>query len=110
MASIKFDQEASQELFEIQDYIENQLKSPRAALKKVREITKAIRLLENFPDSGNYLKNIYPNLNPALKEHRHIVIGNYIVVYLYLEKEGIIYIQSIYDGRTNYLEKISEKR
>lgn len=109
MVSIQFDQEARQELFEIQDYIENQLKSPQAALKKVREITHAIRLLENFPDSGNYLRNIYPNLTSSLNEHRRIVVGNYIVVYLYLKEDDIIYIQSIYDSRTNYLAKISEE-
>lgn len=59
ITKIDFDAEAREQIFAIQDYIAHELESPRAVLKKVREITQAIRLLETFPDSGNLLTNIY---------------------------------------------------
>lgn len=43
MTKIDFDAEAREQIFAIQDYIAHELESPRAALKKVREIIQAIR-------------------------------------------------------------------
>ena len=43
MTKIDFDTEAREQIFAIQDYIAHKLESPRAALKKVREIIQAIR-------------------------------------------------------------------
>ena len=94
---IEMTPEASADLHGIKDYIEQELGNPVAALNTVARITKAIRGLLTFPDSGTPLSPIvnFPT------NYRFLVSGSYLVFYLHTG--NIAQIIRILYGKRDYL-------
>ena len=62
MAAIVFSPKASEDLDNIKEYIEKELKSPIAANNRIIEILDAIDQLAIFPELGPSLKGIVKTL------------------------------------------------
>lgn len=75
------------------DYIEGELKNPIAASNLKESIAKGISRLKSNPKLGKVLKN---------SNYRYIIINNILVFYEI--DNDIIYITRVLDGRTDYLK------
>jgi len=77
MNSVYYSPEAQNDLSAILEYISVELASPDAARNTVSKITKQIRTLEQFPESGAPLS---PIIGMDV-DYRFLVCGNYICFY-----------------------------
>jgi len=99
MIKINIAPDAKEDLQDIKKYIAEKLNSP-AAVNTVTKITKAIRWLANYPNSGKPLitdKEITRN-------YRFLVCGNYLVFYQI--KSEIVQILRILYGKKNYIKAV----
>ena len=97
MTKIHYTPEAEQDLHEIKSYIETELKSKSAANKVLTEITKRIRMLENFPRSGRRLSAIID----IETDYRFIGCGSYLA--FYRVEDDDVYIIRIIHSRRDYI-------
>lgn len=98
MAKINFTPDALEDMKEIKAYISAELCSERAAINTIEMITKRIRQLEDFPESGAPLSSVI-----SLKvDHRFLVCGNYIAFYK-VEGDNVHIIRVLY-GRRNFMQ------
>lgn len=98
MANIKFSPESVADLQQIKAYIAKDLCDETTAINVISKITKKIRTLETFPNSGTPLSSIVDmNIN-----YRFIVCGNYMSFYKF-ENETVYIIRVLY-GRRNYMQ------
>ena len=77
MAKINFTPDALEDLKEIKQYITEELCSEQSAISTVGKITKRIRQLADFPESGAPLSSIINFEVP----YRFLVCGNYTAFY-----------------------------
>jgi len=98
MAKLHISPEARSDLRGIKEYIEAELENPTAAVDAVSKITKAIRGLVNFPDSGALLSSItnIPN------NYRFLVCGSYLVFYRH--ENGNVNVVRVLYGRRDYMK------
>jgi len=94
---IDYSPSAIRDLDQIGEYIENELKSPAAALSTVTGIQDAIDNLSVFPLMGASLSSIV-NIDT---DYRFLVCGNYLAFYRTNEKN--VYIDRILYGKRDYI-------
>lgn len=97
MAKVLFSSDAYIDIQSIQDYVEQELENPEAAVAIVDKIVNSINNLIDFPLSGVSLNNKIEIPN----EYRYIVIGSYVSFYRY--KEDTIFIDRILYARRDYM-------
>ena len=98
MAGINFTPDALEDLKKIKQYITDELCSEVAAIHTVGKITKRIRQLACFPESGAPLSSII-NLEVP---YRFFVCGNYTAFYR-VEGDEIHIIRVLY-GKRNFMQ------
>jgi addiction module RelE/StbE family toxin len=97
MAKLQISPEAQNDLQKIRTYITTDLDSPLAAQKIISKITKAIRRLMEYPNSGASLSSVI-----GIKtEYRYLVCGNYLVFYRY--EDEIVYVIRVLYSRRDYM-------
>jgi len=104
MAKIHIAPEAQSDLHDIKEYITAELANPTAAINTVSKITKAIRRLIDFPDSGAPLASIVNIPN----NYRFLVCGSYIVFYRH--EGGIVNVVRVLCGRRDNTKILFEDR
>ena len=97
MAVLNVSPEALVDLQEIKKYITNDLGNPTAAKKTVAGITKSIRRLRKFPNSGSPL-----SAHVVIQtDYRFLVYGNYLTFYRYNGKTVVV--TRVLYGKRDYL-------
>ena len=99
---IIFTNDAIKDMTEVLDYISENLYSPDAARKLMREIDNSIENLKYMPYSFRVIKK-YDELK---LKYRRIIIKKYVVIYTIDENKKQVYIINIYYGKSNYFTKI----
>lgn len=89
--------EAQNDLREIRRYISEELENPVAAGNTLAQITKRMRSLLDFPESGSQLAAIV-GIDTA---YRYLVCGSYLA--FYRTQEDAVFIDRILYGRRDYL-------
>ena len=98
MAEIKFSPEAITDLQQTKAYITEELCDEQAAISTVAKITKGIRMLASFPESGAPLSSIVD----FETDYRFLVCGNYTAFYR-IENQTVNIIRVLY-GRRNFMQ------
>jgi addiction module RelE/StbE family toxin len=98
MTKINFTPDALEDLKEIKAYITEELCSEESAILTVGNITKRIRQLSDFPESGAPLSSIIILEVP----YRFLVCGNYTAFYK-VEANEVHIIRVLY-GRRNFMQ------
>ncbi|MCM1171879.1 MAG: type II toxin-antitoxin system RelE/ParE family toxin [Clostridium sp.] len=98
MADIQFSSEAINDLQQAKAYIIEELCNEQAAINMVAKITKRIRMLADFPESGAPLSSV----TDMESDYRFLVCGNYTAFYRL--ENGIVYIVRILYGRRNFVQ------
>ena len=98
MAKLHISPQAQSDLHSIKEYIAAELENPNAAVNTVSKITKAIRRLTDFPDSGAPLSSIVSIPN----NYRFLVCGNYLVFYRH--ESGYVYVLHVIYGKRDYMK------
>ena len=97
MNNLHLSEEAQNDLFEIKSYNEEELLNPSAALATVSRITKSLRILQNYAQTGAPLSSTAY----IESDHRFIQRDNYIC--LYLSYGSDVYIARILYARRDYM-------
>ena len=97
MAKIRYSEASEQDLEDIGDYIEKELKSQKAAFDTTTHIQDAIDELEYAPHIGLPLAIRYGNVG----DYRYLISGNYLV--FYRVQANVVYIDRILYGKRDYL-------
>ena len=98
MAEIVFSPKAGEDLDNIKEYIETELKSPIAANRRILEILDAIGELARFPRLGPSLQETVS----SLAQYRYLTVAGNIVFYR-IEKVLIV---RILGARTDYIKTL----
>ena len=98
MTKINFTPDALKDLKEIKAYITEELCNEESAIRTVGNITKRIRGLADFPESGAPLSSII-NLEVP---YRFLVCGNYTAFYK-VERDEVRIIRVLY-ARRNFMQ------
>lgn len=98
MHNIRYSPEARDDFKEILDYISDELDSPAAAKRTVRQIRERIRSLSRFPNSGEALDG-YVSVKTG---YRRLVCGNYLAFYQ-VEPRAVNIIRILHGSR-NYIK------
>ena len=98
MSNVRYSPEAEDDLVDIKRYISEDRNSPIAALNTVTKITKRIKILEQFPETGTKLSSIID----IITDYRFLVCGNYIAFYRF-DGEYVNIIRILY-GRRDYVK------
>jgi len=100
MARIHISPEAESDLQDIKEYIAVELANPVAAIHTVSTITKGMRRLIAFPDSGAPLSSLV-NIQT---DYRFVGAGNYLVFYRH--EQGDVYIVRVLYNRRDYVRML----
>lgn len=98
MVEIKFSPEAIADLQQTKAYIAEELCNEQAAVSTVAKITKRIRMLADFPESGAPLSSVID----IETDYRFLVCGNYTAFYRF--ENNIVFIVRVLYGRRNYIQ------
>lgn len=98
MTEIKFSPEAVSDLQQTKAYIAEELCNEQAAMGTVANITKRIRMLADFPESGAPLSSIVD----FETDYRFLVCGNYTAFYR-IENQTVSIVRVLY-GRRNFMQ------
>ncbi|MCI8506872.1 MAG: type II toxin-antitoxin system RelE/ParE family toxin [Lachnospiraceae bacterium] len=98
MAEIRFSPEAITDLQQTKAYITEELCNEQAAIGTVAKITKRIRMLASFPESGATLSSIVD----FETDYRFWVCGSYIAFYR-IENQTVNIVRVLY-GRRNFMK------
>ena len=98
MTKINFTPDALKDLKEIKAYITEELSNEESAIRTVGNITKRIRRLADFPESGAPLSSII-NLEVP---YRFLVCGNYTAFYKVEANE--VRIIRVLNARRNFMQ------
>ena len=91
MNNLHLSEEAQNDLFEIKSYNEEELLNPSAALATVSRITKSLRILQNYAQTGAPLSSIAD----IESDYRFIISDNYISFYRATEAKFILTVFSM---------------
>ncbi len=103
MTKLHISDDARADLAEIKAYISDELGNPAAAKSTVKNITRRIRELQNFPLMGPALSSV----SSVSSDFRYLVSGNYLI--FYQVKQGEVYIARVMYGRRNYIQLLFEE-
>ena len=98
MTKINFTPDALEDLKEIKAYITEELCNEESAIRTVGNITKRIRRLSDFPESGAPLSSIIDLEVP----YRFLVCGNYTAFYKVEANE--VRIIRVLNARRNFIQ------
>lgn len=98
MAEIKFSPKAISDLQQTKAYIAEELCNEQAATGAVASITRRIRMLADFPESGAPLSSIID----IETDYRFLVCGNYMAFYRF--ENDVVYIVRVLYGRRNFVQ------
>lgn len=98
MTEIRFSPEAITDLQQTKAYITEELCNEQAAIGTVAKITKIIRMLASFPESGAPLSSIVD----FETDYRFLVCGNYTAFYR-IENQTVNIIRVFYGWR-NFIQ------
>ena len=93
----RLSQKAEADLDDIVSYIAVELSNPQAASDFVDKLEKVIDETRCFPNSGSHVSNEFLS-NTAVRKQ---MIGNYIMYYLPVAEERMIYVVRIVYGKRN---------
>lgn len=96
---IKQELSFKKELRNIYEYITDELKSEKIAIKLIKTISNKIKILEVFPFAYKLYKK------EENFEYRKFIVKNYIIIYKINLKEKEIRILHIYNQKLNYKKK-----
>ena len=99
--SYRFTEKSENDLNGILGYISLNLGNPAAAKSFYEELFSKIDLIRDFPESHEKVHNEYVKRGDV----RKVLVGNYVVYYVYEPKEMLVTILRIVYGRRN-LEEI----
>ena len=88
----------------IVSYIAVELSNPQAASDFVDKLGKVIDEIRSFPESGSYVNNEFLSDTEIRKK----LIGSYIMYYLPVKEEKMIYVVRIVYGKRNMEEILRE--
>lgn len=97
-AQVIWSNEAVVDLEIIHDFIAQN--SYSAANKIVQAILDRTKQIESFPESGA----IQVQISNTQKEYRYLVEGNYKIIYSYNPNTKVVYIETIFDTRSDPTE------
>ena len=97
MPSIEYSPQATSDLEQIGDYIEQDLMSPLSAFNTISSVQDSIDNLSVFPLMGVQLSSIAD----VDTDYRLLVCGNYLAFYRY--DEDTVYIDRIIYGKRDYI-------
>ncbi len=72
-------------------------RSAQSAQRIVEEILDRVKQIEEFPESGGHQETI----KNTVREYRYLVEGNYKIIYSSLLDQHVVYIETIFDIRSN---------
>ena len=98
MSRLRLTPSARDDLREIKTYIARELQNPSAAINTVASITKALRLLIDFPAMGAPLSSIVD----IETDYRFLVSGNYTAFYRC--DDDTVYVIRILYGRRDFMK------
>lgn len=98
MVEIKFSPEAIADLQQTKAYITEELCNEQAAVSTVAKITKRIRMLADFPESGAPLSSVID----IETDYRYLVCGNYTAFYRF--ENNTVFIVRVLYGRRNFIQ------
>ncbi len=98
MTKVHIAPEAAKDLQDIKEYIAVELENQTAAINTVSKITKAIRGLTKFPDSGARLSSIVS----IQTDYRYLVAGNYLAFYRH--EHGAVHVIRVLYGKRDYMK------
>lgn len=97
MVKIKLSEAAIADLQQVKDYITNELCNEKAAVNTVTRITKRLRILADYPQSGAPLSSIAG----IETDYRFLVCGNYTAFYRF--EEQTVEVSRILYGRRDFM-------
>ena len=97
MNQLHFSPSAQQDLLEIKQYIEEDLRNPTAAESTVQRILQSLHILKQYAQAGTPLAT----LTAVKADYRFIACGNYMSFYRIRQTD--IYIDRILYSHRNYL-------
>lgn len=97
MNNIHLSEEAQNDLIKIRAYLEEELLNPSSALETISKITKGLRILRNYAQTGTPLSSVAD----IESDYRFIVSGNYVGFYRAYDQE--IYVDRILYARRDYM-------
>ena len=100
----RLSQKAEADLDGIVSYIAVELSNPQAASDFVDKLGKVIDEIRSFPESGSYVNNDFLSNTEIRKK----LIGSYIMYYLPVKEEKMIYVVRIVYGKRNMEEILRE--
>ena len=98
MSEIRFSPEAIRDLQQTKAYIAEELCNEQAAVNTIANITKRIRMLADFPESGTLLSSIID----FETDYRFLVCGNYMA--FYRTRNQTVDIVRVLYGRRNFMQ------
>ena len=96
---IKQEKSFQKELRNIYEYIDDELKQKKSAIKLINLISDKIKILEVFPFAFELYKK------EENSEYRKFIVKDYIIIYKINLKERKIKILHIYNQKFNYNKK-----
>lgn len=100
----RLSQKAEADLDGIVSYIAVELSNPQAASDSADKLGKVIDEIRSFPESGSYVNNEFLSNTEIRKK----LIGSYIMYYLPVKEEKMIYVVRIVYGKRNMEEILRE--
>ncbi|KHM52257.1 toxin ParE1/3/4 [Anaerovibrio lipolyticus DSM 3074] len=93
---IDYSSEARQDIYDIYQYIADQLKSPSVAAELVNSIIDEVEKLDEMP----FRHQLYKDEPWHSKGLRYICVNNYLIFYLPNKEDSTVYVvRIIYGGR-----------
>jgi len=94
-AQVIWSDTALQDMETIYDFLAQN--SQPAAQRIIETILSRAKQVESFPESGVKQETI----EPAIKEYRYLIEGNYKIIYSYQTETQTVHIATIFDTRYN---------
>jgi len=99
-AQVIWSDTALQDMETIYDFLAQN--SQPAAQRIIETILGRAKQVESFPESGVKQETIEPAIKePAIKEYRYLIEGNYKIIYSYQTETQTVHIATIFDTRYN---------
>ena len=96
---IIFTDTARSDLREIAAYIADRAQDKQVAIRFLKELQDATRILETFPESGAIPRDRILKSN----NYRFLSYKDYLLFYLYQKEERKVYITAIFNGKRDYM-------
>lgn len=96
---IIFTDTATSDLREIAFYIAERAKDKNIAIRFIKELQNAAKILESFPESGAIPRDRVLKSNG----YRFLSHKDYLLFYLYEKEANTAYVMAIFNGKRDYM-------